>query len=98
MSSDAGYAAFLGRVQRDYSKPPSNETPVAEKAATVAGSVNVNPAIRVPGKRYYVSETDEPFESVSFTWHKRTLPDKCLFLYPCLIWMFWPLTSLRFVR
>lgn len=84
MSSDAGYAAFLGRVQRDYSKP-SNETPATEKAATATGSVGVDPAIRVPGKRYYVSDADEPFESVSFTWHKRTLPDKCPFLYPCLI-------------
>lgn len=76
MSSDAGYAAFLGRVQRDYSKPP-NGAPAAD-ATTAAVSAGVDPVIRVLGERYYVSDADEPFENVSFTWEKKTLPDKCL--------------------
>lgn len=92
MSSDAGYAAFLGRAQKYHSHTP-NGAPTPESAsasastsapASAAAKPEVNPTaaattttVRVPGERYYVSDADEPFESISFSWEKKTLPDKC---------------------
>lgn len=76
MSSDAGYAAFLGRAQK-YHLPLPNGAPAAEKPEVDPPKTATT---RVPGERYYVSDADEPFESVSFSWEKKTLPDKCLYI------------------
>lgn len=91
MSSDAGYAAFLGRAQKYHSHTP-NGAPApalalapapastsADAAADAAAKpeVNLTTTARVPGERYYISDADEPFESISFSWEKKTFPDKC---------------------
>lgn len=81
MSSDADYAAFLNKSQKDYSQP--SETPTAATSATVAG-IEAHPAVKALGERYYISEADEPFEGISFTWEKRTLPDEGL-CFPLLL-------------
>lgn len=80
MSSDADYAAFLNKSQKDYSQP--SETPAAATSAVVVVGVEAHPAVKALGERYYISDADEPFESISFTWEKRTLPDEGLSTIP----------------
>lgn len=80
MSSDADYAAFLKKSQKDYSQP--SETPAAAATSAVVAGVEVHPAVKALGERYYISDADEPFEGISFTWEKRTLPDEGL-CFPC---------------
>ncbi|KAI5852428.1 hypothetical protein DFP73DRAFT_532689 [Morchella snyderi] len=75
MSSDADYAAFLKKSQKDYSQ--SYEEDSSKQAATTTASTaqsEVHPAVRALGERFYVSDADEPFEGVSFAWDKGTLP------------------------
>ncbi|KAA8893628.1 hypothetical protein FN846DRAFT_978150 [Sphaerosporella brunnea] len=74
MSSDAAdYEAFLKKAQKDYSEgyePPAD----TERTATITAEVDPHPAIRALGERFYVSEVDEAFEFISFSWEKELLP------------------------
>lgn len=85
MSSDAGYAAFLGRAQK-YHSPLPKGAPATEKPE-VDSPKTATTTTRVPGERYYVSDADEPFESVSFSWEKKTLPDKCLYICSSVLYV-----------
>lgn len=79
MSSDADYAAFLKKSQKDYSQ--SYEEDPSKQAATTTASTaqsEVHPAVRALGERFFVSDADEPFEGVSFAWDKGTLPTEGL--------------------
>lgn len=80
--SDADYAAFLKKSQKDYSQP-SEGVPAA--TSTTATS-EAHPAIKALGERYYTSEADEPFEGISYDWENETLPDEglCAFLHAYL--------------
>lgn len=71
MSSDADYVAFLKKSQTDYSRSSESETPAS-------ATTEAHPAVEALGERFYVSDADEPFEGVSFSWEKETLPDEGL--------------------
>lgn len=71
MSSDADYVAFLKKSQTDYSGLLESETPAS-------ATTEAHPAVKALGERFYVSDADEPFEGVSFSWTKGTLPDEGL--------------------
>ncbi|KAL7268319.1 hypothetical protein RUND412_009065 [Rhizina undulata] len=80
MSSDADYAAFLSRAQKDYSKGPDGQA-VSEPSETlttptVSAANEVHPALKALGQRYYVSEADEEFVNVSFEWGKSIPPNE----------------------
>lgn len=83
MASDADYTAFLNKAQKDYSDGASKQATAGERGGASIAQAEVHPAIRALGERYFVSDADEPFESVSFVWGKSTLPSEGLWsLYP----------------
>lgn len=79
MSSDADYVAFLKKSQKDYSQPSEEASATTSRTSAVAA--DVHPAVKALGERYYVSDSDEPFEGVSFAWEKETLPNEGLCLF-----------------
>lgn len=75
MASDAGWGAFMTNLIK------TGQVPTYIKSAIAFRTDEVHPAIKTLGKRYYVSESDELFEGVSFGWGKHRLPDEGLFSF-----------------
>lgn len=81
LEPEPDYEAFLKGANKDYSKSyeASNRAP-HPGTATIAVDTDPHPAIKALGtNRYYVSDSDEPFESIEFNWHKEGLPTAGLF-------------------
>jgi len=71
MSSDADYAAFLEKSNKDYSGGE-----VSAASSEPARTLKDAPAsIKSLGERFYTSETDEPFGHIEFGWAGEILPD-----------------------
>jgi len=70
MSSDNAYEEFLKKSQKDYSG--GHETPMASVSIKAEG--DPHPAIKNLGDRFYTSETDEPFEGITFDWPGKSIP------------------------
>jgi hypothetical protein len=73
MSSDNAYEEFLKKSQKDHSR--GYETPQETTASvSVMAESDTHPAIKNLGDRFYTSETDEPFEGVTFDWSGKSIP------------------------
>lgn len=75
MSSDDAYSAFLDKANQDTSGSGSASTQHIKTASKTARKQDVHSAI-AGIDAYYVSESDEPFEPVTFDWEGGEL-DEC---------------------
>lgn len=73
MASDDTYSAFLKQANQDTGA--GDVSTQSAFRATKAIDTDVPPAILQINK-YYTSETDAPFEPVSLSWSKNTLPNE----------------------
>lgn len=93
MASDDAYMAFLGKANQDTGAGSDDIISTTRRqqttssggfAATKAVDTDVPPKLQQIDK-YYMSETDEPFEPVSLSWSKSTLPSEGELRYKCKI-------------
>ena len=105
MSSDDAYASFLNKANADLSAGQelyeqeheflTSITGIRTDAVDATQKDNVPKPISDLADKFYISETDEPFESVALKWDgakEGTWPDSCmrLLLYIFERWMLTP--------
>ncbi|KAJ6260282.1 hypothetical protein Dda_4507 [Drechslerella dactyloides] len=73
--SDADYAAFLQKANKDHAGLSTN---TASSSGEYISS-KAHKAIRALGERFYSSDADEPFIDVAFSWSGDQLPDEAAF-------------------
>lgn len=74
MASDDAYSSFLDKANQDTGASASTQS-TFKSASKTARKQDVHSAIAEIDE-YYVSESDEPFEPVTFDWDQDTL-DEC---------------------
>ena len=73
MASDEDYTAFLNKANQD----PGTGASTPTSRPVVSKFVNTDiPQLLLDVKEYYVSDADEPFQPVSLTWKRHTLPSE----------------------
>ena len=75
MSDDASYSSFLDKANQDTGVSPLNSSPKSAQAPSAKSYSSTNvPYVLKNIDATYTSDTDSPFEPVSFDYDKTSLP------------------------